>query len=479
MSSESNGRETAPHPALPASARVANVGLPIFAEAVRAQKGAVVDVDWRIPAGGKPELVAALERLCGPLAERVDAANQETFARLDGAVPMLVGVGVARDVVPGLGDRMVLHAGPPLDWADFCDPLRRAVRAAVMAEGWASSPEEAERRIRRGEIDLSPANHHAAVMPMAGALGVSAPVVIAELAQGGCRAYSGINQGPGAAPWFGVETPEAVAHLAWLGEVGGPVLDLALQASGPVDIFSLAAQGLQMGDDVHMRSQATTNLLLRHLLPFLVALDHPRAVELARFLSADHLFFLNIAMAGAKATVDWASSVPCSSAVVAMARNGTSFGLRLSATGDAWFTTEAPEVSDALYHPGFGPHDGALDIGDSAVLELVGLGGAAAAASPAVAGFLGGNMEHAVALTRTMEQIRLGRSRRFKLPALGFSGSPVGIDVRRAVELGATPSVTTGILHARDGTGQVGAGVAHAPLACFEEALLALDRALA
>ncbi len=478
MSSEPTGPRGAAPTSLPDEARVVNVGLPLFAESVRAQGAPVVDVDWRIPAGGRADLVAALGRLYGPLSPRVDTANLEVFRRIDGAAPMLVGIGTAQKEVPGLEDLTVLHAGPPLAWSEFCDPLKRAVRAVVMAEGWATSPEEAERRTRRGEVHLHPANDYATVMPMAGALGPSAPVFVVELAHSGRRAYSGINQGPGAVPWFGVERPSAVEHLVWLREVAGPLLADTLRAAGPVDIFSLAAQGIQMGDDVHMRSQATTNLLIRQLLPFLVELDDPGALELARFLSLDHLFFLNIAMAAAKATVDWAATVRDSSVVVAMARNGTTFGLRLGATGDTWFTVPAPPVSDALYHPGFGPGDAAPDIGDSAVLELVGLGGAAAAASPAVAGFLGGSMDDAVAITKAMDRLRVGRSSRFKLPALGFSGSPVGIDVRRAVELETTPSITTGILHARAGTGQVGAGVARAPVACFQEALLALDRKL-
>jgi hypothetical protein len=52
------------------------------------------------------------------------------------------------------------------------------------------------------------------------------------------------------------------------------------------------------------------------------------------------------------------------------------------------------------------------------------------------------------------------------------------VDVRKVVELGITPAVTTGILHVSAGTGQVGAGVAEAPLSCFAEALTDLDRRL-
>src|SRR5207302_1055286 len=300
-----------------------------------------------------------------------------------------------------------------------------------------------------------------------------------ENPQGGNRSFAPVNQGPGRVPWFGADSPGAVRHLEWLRDAAGPVLDATLRAAGPLDLFSLIAQGLLMGDDVHMRSQATTNLLLRNLLPHLVGLQDPRAAEVARFLSGNHLFFLNVAMAAAKAATDWASLVPASSVVTGMARNGTSFGIRVAGTGDRWFVAQAPAVADALYHPGFGPEVAARDIGDSAVLELVGLGGAAAAASPAVANFLGGTMAAAAATTEAAESISAGRSRRLQLGFLDFRGAPIGVDVRYAVELEVTPAINTGILHEREPIGQVGAGVAHAPLDCFRQALLALDEVLA
>jgi hypothetical protein len=256
------------------------------------------------------------------------------------------------------------------------------------------------------------------------------------------------------------------------------VLAAALAAHGPVNAFSLAAQGLQMGDDLHMRTLAATNLLLRDLLPSLVASDDGAVVDVARFLSSNHLFFLNFAMAAAKLVADAASGVAGSSVVVSMARNGTTFGIRLAGTGDRWFIADAPPVGDALYHGDYGPDNAAADIGDSAVLELEGLGGAAAAASPAVAGFLGGTLQQAIETTETFDALCVARSRRFRLPYLGFRGSPVGVDARRVVELERTPAINTGILDAHAGRGQIGAGVARAPLACFREAVGALDQEL-
>ncbi len=461
-------------PVLPTEVSVVNVGLPLFADAIRDQGRPVTQVDWRIPAGGDLQLVAALARLYGPRAAAIDEANAEVARRLDQGAPKLVGIEPALGALPGVDDRTVIHSGPAIDWADMCDPLRRSVRAAAMAEGWARTPAAVDDLIARDRVHLEPANLHAAVVPMASAIGPSAPMFVVEDGASGVRAFSSMNQGPGETAWFGRETPAAVERLVFLRDVAAPLLAQCLEAAGPLDVFTLAAQGLAMGDDLHMRTQATTNLLLRTLLPHLMALDDPRRADLGRFLSANHLFFLNIAMAGAKALTLWAEQVQGSSIVTTMARNGTTYGVRL-AGDDRWFVTASPPIGQALYYPGQGPESSAPDIGDSAVLELMGLGGAAAAASPAVAAFVGGSMRDAVAATESMERICAARSTRFKLPILDFRGSPLAVDVRKVVELGITPKVNTGILHAFDGSGQVGAGVAEAPIACFRAALLDLD----
>jgi hypothetical protein len=464
--------------ALPAEIAVVNVGLPLFADAVRAQDRPVDHLDWRIPADGDPELVAALTTLLGQRTERIDRANAEVFRRLDTGVPMWTTVATAGDVLADVGDHTLLHCGPTIEWPDVCDPLRRSMRAATVAEGWAADVTEADTLLRTGRIRLEPANLHATVVPMATALGPSMPLLVADNQAGGTQAFCAINQGSGDVAWFGRETDAAIERLQFLRDVAAPLLAGAVDRSGPVDILSLAAQGLAMGDDVHMRTQASTNLLIRHLLPHLVAATGPHAVEFARFLSGDHLFFLNLAMAAAKSLTMWAEQVQESSIVTTMARNGTTFGVRLAGS-PTWFIAEAPEIGDALYNPGFGPGSGARDIGDSAVLELVGLGGAAAAGSPAVAAFLGGTMADAAEVTENMTDICHGASSRFRLPTLDMRGTPVGVDARLIAKLGQTPKVNTGILHISDGVGQVGAGVATAPLGCFTDAALDLARRLA
>jgi Protein of unknown function (DUF1116) len=460
---------------LPTEVGVVNVGLSLLADAVRAQGRPVVEVDWRIPGGGDPDTVAMLRRLSGPRAAAIDAANAEVVRRLDEGTALLVGVEAAGAAIPGLGERTVLHCGPAIAWEEMCDPLRRSVRAAVVVEGWAAEPADVGALVERGEVRLEPANRHAVVLPMATSIGPSSPLQMVENPQGGVRAFSPLNQGPGEAPWYGMDTPAAIRRLRLVRDVLGPVLADIVGRAGRVDISALAVQGLQMGDDVHVRTQATTNLLVRQLLPHLVEVGAPQRLEMARFLARNHLFVLNLAMAAARALTEWAAQVPGSSVVTSMARNGTTFGIRLAGRRE-WFLSPAPPIGHALYEPGYGPEDGAPDIGDSAVLELIGLGGAAAAGSPSVAAFLGGTMADALAATEAMDGICAGRSTRFRLPLAGFRGTPLGVDVRRVVEVGVTPQITTGILHATAGVGRIGAGVAEAPLGCFRDALAALDQ---
>jgi hypothetical protein len=97
------------------------------------------------------------------------------------------------------------------------------------------------------------------------------------------------------------------------------------------------------------------------------------------------------------------------------------------------------------------------------------------AAAPAVARFVGaGGMAEARGVTDEISEISLGEHPHFRMPALDDRGVPTGIDVRAVVETGITPLINTGIAGRAAGTGQIGAGVVRAPLACFAAALRAL-----
>jgi uncharacterized protein DUF1116 len=463
---------------LPARIAAVNVGLASFGEALRDQGAAALDVEWRPPAGGDPDAVALLERLWGRHGELVDAANREVVARIEAARPQAVTVSPAGEAIEGLNGRMLLHAGPPIGWGRICDPQRRALAAACVFEGWARDRPEAAEMLAAGDIALASGNEHRHVGPMTGVCSPSMPVWVVEDGDAGVRAYSTLNEGPGNTLWFGVGDDESVERLRFFGDVAGPLLARLLEREGPIDVFAIAAQALQMGDELHMRSQAAGNLLLRELAGGFVALgreDAPRAEKVARFVAGNHHFFLTLTMAAAKCASLAAEGVRGSTIVNLIARNGTAAGIRIAGLPGRWFEAPAAPVQDALLRDGFTDRDAALDIGDSAVIECVGLGGMALAASPAVAGFFGGGAADAVARTLLMGEICATRSDRFTIPALDFAGAPVGIDARLVVELGVTPQITTGVLHASTGEGQIGAGVAHQPLAPFADALAALD----
>jgi Protein of unknown function (DUF1116) len=446
-----------------------NVGLPTFAEAVRAQGADAADVDWRPPGGGDPEVVALLRRAWGAHGERIDAANAAALEAIEQCRSCAVTVASASEVIAGLDGQTLLHAGPPLPWERVCEPQRRALVAACLLEGWAADRDAAAALLADGAIELRSGNEHDHVGPMTGVCSPSMPVWVVEGA--GVRAFSTLNEGPGRTLWFGVGDDEALAGARFLRDRAGPLLAKLLARTGPIDVFDLAAQGLQMGDELHMRSQATTNLLWRRLLPAFAA---EGGEDVAATLTANHLFFLNLAMAAAKCASLAAAGTAGSTVVTLMARNGTDMAVQLAGLPGRWFTAPAAPVQDALLREGFAPDDAALDIGDSAVLECVGLGGMAVAAAPAVAAFFGGGAADAAARSRLMGEICAGRSARFTLPALDHAGSPVGIDARLVVELGIAPQITTGVLHAARDAGQIGAGIAHQPLAPFRDALEAL-----
>jgi len=458
---------------LSAPLSVLNVGLGSFADAIRQCGGAAAQVEWAPPAGGDRAAGAALARLVNHPA--VEKANARAMARLLAAQPRLEGIGVAREALPGMGRRMLLHAGPPIEWARMCGPMKGAIVGAILYEGWAKSAREAQAMAARGGVQLAPCHHHSAVGPMSGVISPSMPVWIVRDAAHGNRAFSNLNEGLGKVLRFGANSAEVVARLKWMERSLAPTLRAGLRRLGALEIKPLMAQALHMGDEVHNRNAAASSLLIKRLVPALMKSGAP-AAEIAaaiEFIAGNDHFFLNISMAACKAMLDAAHGVAGSSLVTAMARNGVDFGVRVSGLGRRWFTAPAPVV-DGLYFAGYSIADAAPDLGDSAITETAGVGGFAMAAAPAIVKFVGGSAQDAIGNTLAMTHITLARNGAFTLPALDFAGTPCGIDARRVVDTGILPVINTGIAHKAPGVGQIGAGVTHAPLACFAQALGAL-----
>jgi hypothetical protein len=455
--------------------RVVNIGLAGFARDLAANGAAVAQVDWAPPARGDSALLSALVSLDSGT---VESANRVVLQKILAADPVLTDVRRAGELIPELDKgRLMLHAGPPIEWQRMCGPLKGAVCGAIVFEGWAADLASAERLAAGGGVEFAPNHHFGAVGPMTGITTKSMPLLVVENRAFGNRAVCALNEGLGKVMRFGGNDAEVLARLAWLRDEFGPLLGNAIRSSGGIALNPLIARGLSMGDEMHQRNIACSSLLLRTLAPSLarsaVSASLPKAFE---FMGGNDQFFLNIAMAMGKAILDPARGTQSSSIVTAMSRNGTDFGIRVAGLGDAWFTAPV-EMPQGLYFPGYSAADANPDIGDSAILEAVGLGAFAMAAAPAVAGFVGaGGFAEAVAYTRAMSEISAARNPKWGIPALEFAGTPTGIDVRRVVETGIAPAINTGIAHRLPGVGQVGAGVARAPLACFEQALIALAR---
>ena len=406
----------------------------------------------------------------------IDTANEEAFQRMLAGDPVLIDVVPAADAIPQLKERMILHAGPPVEWNRMCGPMRGAVMGVAVFEGWAPDLETAAEMAAAGEFEFHPNHHFDAVGPMTGLTTLTQPVMVVENRAFGNRSYCTINEGLGKVMRFGGNDEEVRARLAWLRDVLGPAMAAALRELDGVALKPIVARGLTMGDEMHQRNVGCSGLTLRAIASAMAATskDSGELAKALAFISSNDQFFLNIAMALGKALMDPVRGIENSSIVTAMCRNGTDFGIRVSGTGDQWFTAPV-EMPEGLYFPGYSEKDANPDMGDSTIVETIGLGGFAMAAAPAVAGFVGaGAASEAANFTRSMREITHGENPEWTIPALDYTGVPTGIDIRYVVETGLVPTINTGIAHKEPGIGQVGAGVVRAPMACFEAALKAL-----
>jgi hypothetical protein len=449
-------------------------GVDVFSDALRSQGADVHDVDWRPPGFGDPADLAALA-----LDVRRASANRTAVERVLAAGSVLVDVRPAREVLE-LPDRMLLHAGPPIEWADASGPLRGAFIGAVLYEGWADSEEAAERMLAAGEIRLDPCHHHRTVGPMAGVVSPSMWMWCLQDPVHGGRAFCSLNEGLGKVLRYGAYGPEVIERLHWMSDVLGPVLSKAVRGpidagNAPLDVKAILAQMLQMGDEGHNRNRAGSLMTLRELSPAIVEVDAPSSdiAAVLRFIGGNEHFFLNLGMPTAKLALDAARDIPGSTMLTVMARNGTEFGIQTAGTGDRWFTGPA-NTPVGLFLGDYGPDDANPDIGDSAITETYGVGGFSMAAAPAIVRFVGGSVPDALATTERMYQVTLAENPAMAIPIMGFRGAPTGIDVLKVARTGWLPQINTGMAGRVAGTGQVGAGLVQPPQEAFEKALLAL-----
>jgi len=460
---------------------VLNVGVDTFLRSVTDAGRPATQVDWQPPGNGDPRTAWLLAQLTGDPADpaaigsRIDAANKVALERVLGAQPVLVDVAIeAREVWPDLG-RTLMHAGAPVPWDRMCGPMHGAMIGAVLYEGWASTPDEARTMLARGDFPFASCHDFGAVGPMTGIISASMPVFVVRNETHGNLAYTNVNEGIGKVLRFGANSPEVIARLRWFRDVLAPAFKAALAAGGGINLKTIQSQALLMGDEVHSRNTAATALFHMALSTALAKsdVDRARMHEVLKFIADTSQFFLNLSMVSSKATMDAARDIEYASLVTATARNGVTTAIRVSSLGKQWF--EAPSDRPlGLYFPGFKADDANPDLGDSAICETAGFGGFSFAASPALTLLAGGSVAQSMQYSREMYQVTVGRNPAMSLPALDFAPAPVGVDVRRVVDTGIRPVLTTGIAHREAGLGQVGAGVVRTPMACYVQALEAL-----
>lgn len=464
--------------------RVVNIGLGDFLSSFQEGGVAFTDVEWKPPAQGDSELIDILFDLTVGFRDangqsRIDAANQTGLARIQAAQPVVKRLLPAYEFIPDFEENVILHAGPPIEWENMCGPMRGAIVGAVLYEGLAADGLEAERLLDKGSIVCQGTFTRGVVAPMAGAVSRSMPLFLVENETAGNVAYSPLNEGVGHALRFGVYHPPVLARLKWMAQVLAPAIDKALIRLGGVALKPIMSQALLMGDEMHQRNVAASLAFYRAIARELcdTAENSEDLKNIVSFLTSENeQFFLNLAMPAAKTAMDTARDIPYSTLVTAMNRNGVDFGLRLSATGDHWFT--APSLyPKGLYFPGYDEADANPDMGDSAIVESYGIGGMALGAVPSVTNLVGaGNLMESLEYTYDMNHICIGRDPDLAIPNCDFAGTPSGIDLRRVVATGILPLIVSGVAHHLPGVGQVGSGLVTPPMEVMNKALRGFHR---
>jgi hypothetical protein len=408
--------------------------------------------------------------------QSVISENQRVFAALSEARPKLIGLVPAREAIPELGNDLILHAGPPIAWAEMTPAMQAAAVGGLVFEQRCSDFDQARRLAESGSIRFEPAHDHNAAGAMAGIITASMPVFVVEDEVSRERSFVSINEGLGRALRFGANGPEVIERLGWMRDSFAPLLAEALKRKGPIDLRVMIAEALRRGDECHNRNKAATTLFFREIATALVATQapHSQIIRAMDFIAGNDHFFLSLSIAHAKAVTLAMEALRTGSLLTTMAGNGREVGIRVSGTGKHWFTAPA-EIAKLRLFEGHFLDDATPTMGDSYVTEVIGLGGFALAAAPAIAEFIGGKASDLAARSDRMRAISVGEHPEFRIPSLEFRGVPSGIDVCKVAATGITPLVNTGVASKRPGIGQIGAGTQNFPLACFTAAAQAVS----
>jgi hypothetical protein len=403
---------------------------------------------------------------------RRQQANATALEHLLCAEPVLVDVAAARDVVPEMTDSTILTSGAPLEWPQYTGGQRRSILYAAVYEGLADTVAAAEHGLDSGRIVVHSTQQHQCIGSVAGIYTASMPVLVVRDDTYGGTAFCNLYEGKSRHRLnYGSYNDEVRAGLRWLENTMAPVLSSALELHGPMPLRPIMTRALRLGDELHSRNTAASMLFERELTSSFIKLGNTRSAtavsDVLDFFRDNDYTFLRMGMAAAKATADAAHGVAASTLITGMAINCLSFAIRVSGLGDEWFTGVHPWL-DGKYFDGFGPEDVEWIGGESCFTEVTGLGAFAQAAAPALQAYQGGSFNRMMDNNLALYDITLAEHPQFAIPALGFRGTPAGIDLVEVLRMRRTPMIDGGL--AGSSGGQIGAGLLVPDLDCFESA---------
>lgn len=389
-------------------------------------------------------------------------ADRLAFDRAMVAQPVWNRFDTARDAL-GLAENVLLHAGPGFsDPSMITKPVLNTALVAAVYEGLARDFDQARGMIEVGEINLQPAQDHGVVTPLAAVVSASMPLHSVYDAWGGrIRCFAPINGGPRPSLRLGICDRAVLDHVRWLNTA---VRDALQEGIGEgIDLVALAADGLRAGDDCHGFTPASGAALARDIH---ARRQRPMSEDVAEFLTSAPSLFLNLWMAATKVMMRSAEGTQGSGMIIGVGGNGREVGLQVAGLPGQWFTApaEPPRGNSGEY-----PAERALGaIGDSAIVDCFGLGAMAFRHVPtqrqAMAEVLPGDFAD------RSDAITIGRHPGFQGLDQGF-----GCSVRQAVEAGAGPLISLGVLDREGELGRLGGGIYDVPLALCARACSALD----
>jgi hypothetical protein len=332
------------------------------------------------------------------------------------------------------------------------------LNAAVLSclhEGWARTPDEAERLLSSGAVRLEPSHTRSVATPLAAM--VSPKTTVAEIADeaGGSRYYAYLGTGAGPQQRFGTRDPAILERLAFRETVLAPGFTELLDA--PVDLLSIARAAIREGDELHNRLSSATTLL--HALLTTRKGESDSAKAALRTVAEAPLYFLNLWMPACQLILLEGENQPHCSLVTRLCANGEVIGIQISALAGQWFTAPSPLVKGPFMKgsppdPQFGPATG-----DSGVIDAFGLGGQGLRHAPSLLN----------AFSCWMQPDDDARARSMLAGNHPILETPFALDAKVVARLGRTPLLSTGMVSA-DGRGLLGRGLCNTPSQPFIKA---------